>query len=203
MAEGDDAVTTFQECGVCGSAESKASQFLLETGLTCFACGANGEATEVEAEAVTSRVVFFVEGKPQPAGSKKAFAVRRKESGGWVNTGQVTVVDDNPHSKTWQAIVANEARLAMHASALDPFDGPLGLSVLFTLRRPKGHFGKKGLLPSARLWPTVKPDATKLLRGVEDALTGIVWGDDAQVVEQSVSKRYGEREGAQVVVWTV
>jgi Holliday junction resolvase RusA-like endonuclease len=84
-------------------------------------------------------------------------------------------------------------------------EGPLGLAVVFNITRPKGHFGTGrnagALKDSAPYWPTVKPDATKLLRGLEDALTGVVWRDDAQVVEQAVTKRYAEREGARVVVW--
>jgi Holliday junction resolvase RusA-like endonuclease len=86
-----------------------------------------------------------------------------------------------------------------------PWDGPLGLAATFTLRRPKGHFGTgrnaRKLKPSAACWPVVKPDATKLLRAIEDALTGVVWTDDAQVVEQLATKRYGEPEGAHVEIW--
>jgi len=162
------------------------------------------------------RVAFDVRGRPQPAGSKKAFPIRRKAGGGWVATGKVAVVDDNPKAKPWQAEVAYAGAYAMQRAAgpargadFDPapelFDGPLGLAVTFTLRRPKGHFGTGRnawkLKPSALPWPMVKPDCTKLLRAVEDALTGVVWRDDAQVVEQLVVKRYGEPEGAHVEVW--
>ncbi len=46
----------------------------------------------------------------------------------------------------------------------------------------------------------MKPDATKLVRALEDALTRIVWKDDAQVVTQVVHKRFGEPERAEVYV---
>jgi Holliday junction resolvase RusA-like endonuclease len=49
--------------------------------------------------------------------------------------------------------------------------------------------------------PVVMPDATKLLRGLEDALTGVVWHDDAQIVSQHVEKRYAL--GPECVVVTV
>ena len=35
------------------------------------------------------------------------------------------------------------------------------------------------------------PDVLKLARGVEDALTGIVWRDDAQIVNESLNKVVG------------
>lgn len=147
------------------------------------------------------RVAFEVTGKPQPAGSKRAFTTK---------TGRTVVTDDNPNSKPWQAIVADAGLTAMLADSdtLPPLlEGPLGLAVVFSFIRPKGHFGTGrnagAVKDSAPEWPTVKPDATKLLRGLEDALTGVVWRDDAQVVEQAVTKRYAEREGARVIVWTL
>ena len=43
--------------------------------------------------------------------------------------------------------------------------------------------------------------ATKLIRAVEDALTGIVWRDDAQVAVQKVAKVYGdEPQGAVITI---
>lgn len=155
-----------------------------------------------------TRVSFFVIGKPEPAGSKRAFAIRKAG----VPTGRVAVTDDNPKSKGWQNSVrtaAWDAMLSQHPGTdvggrrEHVFDGPVGLSVAFTLRRPRGHFGARGVLPSAPPHPIVRPDCTKLLRGVEDALTGVVWRDDAQVIEQAVSKSYGNPEGARVIVWTL
>jgi Holliday junction resolvase RusA-like endonuclease len=155
----------------------------------------------MEARLDPQRVSFDVRGKPQPAGSKRAFPIRRKEGGIGV-----AVTDDNPRAKGWQAEVAYAGVVAMEAIGVTlPWEDPLGLAVIFTLRRPKGHFGTgrnaRNLKPTAALWPTVKPDASKLVRAIEDALTGVVWTDDARVVEQLVTKRYGEPEGAHVEVW--
>jgi Holliday junction resolvase RusA-like endonuclease len=44
-----------------------------------------------------------------------------------------------------------------------------------------------------------------MLRAVEDAMTGIAWIDDAQIVRQVVTKRYAEgadKPGALVTVYT-
>jgi Holliday junction resolvase RusA-like endonuclease len=161
------------------------------------------------------RLHFVIHGKPQPAGSKRAFPIRRKQAGGWVATGKVAVTDDNPRARDWKEAVASGGYYALAATVPpdryngDPslLTGPLGLAVTFKLARPKGHFGTgrnvSKVKPSAPARPITKPDATKLLRAVEDALTGVVWRDDAQVVEQSVVKVYGEPEGAEVVVWTL
>lgn len=143
-----------------------------------------------------SRVAFTVIGHPQPAGSKRAIP---RAGGG------VAVIDDNPKSKGWKQEVSLVAIQAMIDADIPIFEGPVGLSVIFTLARPKGHYGTGinfGLVrPKSPKYPVVRPDATKLLRGLEDAMTTIVWRDDSQVVEQTVVKRYGEPEGAEVIAW--
>ena len=82
-------------------------------------------------------------------------------------------------------------------------NGPVRLTLDFTYLRPKGHFKKHGDLSTAgkkKPYPTVKPDLTKLVRAVEDALTGLIWRDDTQVVYQSNSKTYGSPQGVTVLI---
>lgn len=137
---------------------------------------------------------FVVYGLPQPRGSKNAFVNRK--------TGKAIVTDDNPRSREWMNLVRDKAVLAMADQPL--LDGPLKLGITFYLPRPKGHYGTGRnaniVRPSAPLFPASRPDATKLLRGVEDALTGTVYHDDGQVVIQMVMKRYAERPRAEIVV---
>jgi Holliday junction resolvase RusA-like endonuclease len=126
---------------------------------------------------------FTVYGKPQPAGSKRGFVNKK--------TGGVIITDAAKGSRPWKQEVAGVAAMAMGDRT--PWNLPLELSVEFFLARPKSHFNSKGdLRPGAPEFPSVRPDATKLLRAVEDALTGIVWRDDAQVVTQEVTKRYAD-----------
>lgn len=134
-------------------------------------------------------VSFIVYGNAQPAGSKRA---------GMTKSGRMFVRDDAKGSRPWKSQVAQTAGEAMNGTGL--LDGPLILTVRFFVPRPKGHFGARGLRPSAPSWPAVRPDATKLLRAVEDACTGVIWRDDAQVVEQHVLKMYGEPARAEVEV---
>jgi Holliday junction resolvase RusA-like endonuclease len=141
----------------------------------------------VEAERA---VAFTVYGKPQPAGSKRAFRTKR---------GGVAVTDDNPKAKPWQTAVAETALEQWDGSLLE---GPLALRVIFYVARPKGHYGSgrnsAHVRPSAPPHPITRPDTSKLVRAVEDALTGALWRDDAQVVTQTALKRYGTPERAEV-----
>ncbi len=147
---------------------------------------------------VTDPLSFVVLGRPQPAGSKKAFAVRR----GGELTGRVAVVDDAKHSRSWKHDVAVVARQAVAGAPV--LEGPLDLDVVFVVARPKGHYGTgrnlRQIRASAPALPTVKPDVTKLLRAVEDALTGVIYRDDAQIVKQHAEKHYGWPERAEVTI---
>ncbi len=147
-----------------------------------------------------------VMGKPQPGGSKRAFVPRNKE-GNPIPNGRggviANVIDANPNAKEWQREVKHEARKIM--GAIPPTDVALFAKVSFFVLRPKGHFGTgknaNVLKSSAPSFPVTKPDATKLWRCVEDALTGIVWRDDAQIVQQQVSKSYGPQAGVRVEIF--
>lgn len=135
-----------------------------------------------------ARAEFTVYGIPAPAGSKRAYVVK----------GRAVVTDDSKRSRPWKSDVTAAAADAMGGRPL--LRGPLSLYVQFVVPRPKGHFGARGLRPSAPTRPAVKPDATKLLRAVEDACNGVVWRDDSQIVGQLVWKDYGEPACARVFV---
>lgn len=136
-------------------------------------------------------------GLAQPAGSKRAFRHPK--------TGRPIVTDANRNSKPWQAEVKAAAVEVMDRVGLELICGPLAVEFTFIKPRPKGHFrtGAKAhlLRPSAPVWPSTRPDVLKLARGVEDALTGVVWRDDAQIVEEYLFKRYGSPPGCRVRVW--
>jgi Holliday junction resolvase RusA-like endonuclease len=131
-------------------------------------------------------VSFTVYGVAAPAGSKKAFAHK--------HTGRIVVTDDSKRSRPWKTDIAKTAAVAMAGRPL--LEGALELHILIYMPRPKGHYGTgrnaATLRASAPLWPSVKPDVTKLLRALEDACTGVVWRDDAQIVVQHATKAYGD-----------
>ena len=142
-------------------------------------------------------MTFIVLGRPQPAGSKRAFVVKRK-----TGAAGVAVADDNPALKSWQQEIRSAASKVSPGALLD---GPLSLDVRFYFARPRSHFGTgrnaSMLKPSAPPYPIVRPDTTKLIRAIEDALTGVVWRDDALVVSQVAAKLYDEPERAVVGIY--
>lgn len=139
---------------------------------------------------------FTVYGRPAPAGSKRAFQNR--------HTGRVQVVDANRKAAPWKQEVAGAA-LKAAAGRVFAKGTPLLLDATFVVARPASHHGtgrNAGTVKaSAPARPCGAPDTTKLLRGLEDAITAAgVWHDDAQVVVQTAQKMYGWPERCVVTI---
>jgi len=92
--------------------------------------------------------------------------------------------------KPWQAQVATVAKIAQ-VEFLEK-GVPVIVDMLFYFERPKSHFGtgrNAGILKKkAPEYHTQKPDKDKLGRAVHDALTGIAYHDDSQVIGGKVFK---------------
>lgn len=118
-------------------------------------------------------IEFFVPGIPRPKGSTRAFMPKGARF--------PVVTSDNKNLKPWAAIVA---AFALEHRPPQPWSRAISVRLQFYLPRPKS-------LP-VRLAPshTKKPDIDKLARAVLDALTGIMWIDDAQITQLYASKQY-------------
>jgi crossover junction endodeoxyribonuclease RusA len=144
------------------------------------------------------KISFFVPGIPAPGGSKRFVGFGKK-------TGRAILIDDaGQRNKDWRSIVGLCGSAAMREKAIASFTGPLRVKFDFVMPRRKGDFSSKGgVKPSAPFYHTTKPDVLKLARSTEDALTGIVWNDDAQTAMLELSKRYagqGEPCGCQITI---
>jgi Holliday junction resolvase RusA-like endonuclease len=149
-----------------------------------------------------SLIEFTVFGDAKPAGSKRSYVPLDKHGNPYrrPNGGvSVQTVDDNPKSKDWKQQVSAAAHQVYSGPLLT---GPLRVTMTFVRVRPKGHYGTKGLNSKGResIAPISKPDVLKLARGVEDACTGIVWKDDAQIVAELIVKEWGEPARCEVTI---
>jgi Holliday junction resolvase RusA-like endonuclease len=49
---------------------------------------------------------------------------------------------------------------------------------------------RQGAAENGLVWHTIRPDASNVLKAVEDALQGVVYRDDSQIVSVVVQKAY-------------
>ena len=120
-----------------------------------------------------TRVAFAVAGTPVPQGSTRAFVV---------NGRAVTTSTSGQNLKHWRQSIAQAAQDARGGEFADR-GVPVTVRLRFLLQKPKSA-------PKRVTQPTTKPDADKLIRAALDALTGVVFADDSQVVTLTAWKEY-------------
>jgi len=124
-------------------------------------------------------IVFTVYGQTLPKGSARAFIPK-----GWTRP---VITSNTKGLKQWERTIAAAAQGVASGRLIA---GPIRLQVAFYLDRPKS-------LPKRVVHHAKRPDLDKLIRSATDALTGVVWKDDAQVVRIIATKAYaGEHHEA-------
>lgn len=136
-----------------------------------------------------STIQFTVYAKAQPQGSARAFMIK--------GIPRPIITTDNPKLKPYRQELTNTALAIMAERGIQkPLAAkhvPVRLDLVFYLEKPQS-VGKK------RAHMVVKPDIDKLVRSTTDALTGILYADDAQVVGMSAFKHYGTPERVEIMV---
>jgi Holliday junction resolvase RusA-like endonuclease len=136
------------------------------------------------------KITFTVYGKCEPQGSTRAFMPK-----GWTRP---IITSDNSKLKPWRqqltaTALATVDFLKFGKELPFPKGAPVHLVLRFYLEKPAS-------VSKRRVYPTVKPDSSKLLRAVEDSLTGTIWHDDAQVVSTIIEKHYGIPQRVEIEV---
>lgn len=79
----------------------------------------------------------------------------------------------------------------------EPLAGPVSMTMRVTYAVPASWPKWKKAIA---VWKPSKPDGDNLFKIVADALNGIAWVDDAQIVDLSVQKKYGAVPGTVVSI---
>jgi hypothetical protein len=170
-------------------------------------------------------------GKPEPQGSVSAFPIFKSRKGPkhkWVpmrredGSIMVNITSDNPALKAWREGIALLVRgeLSGKGVRVQPGDEPspfpveragfiVELDAFIYRAQSDWGTGKNAhlLKDHADAAPLKTPDVDKLLRSTLDALTDVIWKDDAQVVKAIAEKHFavpddaGDGERAEIRVW--
>jgi Holliday junction resolvase RusA-like endonuclease len=92
--------------------------------------------------------------------------------------------------------------LAQTTQDMRSLSGDLYVSVEFVWKHPKS-WGKKRMaeLREICIYKPSRPDIDNLCKGVFDALNGVIWNDDSQIVSIHAWKRYGYNDAIIMRVW--
>ena len=142
---------------------------------------------------MSKTIRFTVYGRPQQVGSKIPQPVYGRNKQPVMSKGRVVcnIRDDNKKAPLWMAQVTEAARRVYQG---DLISSPCLLSVDFFFARPKSHYGTGRNAgkrkPSAPRYHAQTPDLAKLMRAIEDGITGIIWHDDKQVIGYGDPRRH-------------
>lgn len=125
------------------------------------------------------QVEFFVPGLPV-AQPRQRSRVRKKKGGASF------VQNYTPADSPVNAFKAAVKLVAASAWDGAPIDGPVLMDIDFVFPRPRTMVWKTKDMP--RLRHSKKPDRDNLEKSVMDALSGLLWIDDAQVCDGSIRK---------------
>lgn len=128
-------------------------------------------------------IQFTVFGKPEPQGSTRAFIPR-----GWTRP---IITTSSKKMKPWRQQITGSAIDAKGIKLWKREEGGVRLHLIFFYSRPPSLAKKWTLLNK-------KPDIDKLARCVLDALTGIAYEDDSQVIVLHTVKMYGTPERVEI-----
>ena len=82
----------------------------------------------------------------------------------------------------------------------EPYTDALKITFIFNIKRPKSHWNKYSLKPSAPIYHTKRPDIDNYVKFYMDCMNKVVYLDDSQVIELSAKKIYNDKESFTEIV---
>lgn len=108
---------------------------------------------------------------------------------------------DPPKSAAYKKLVARHAK---KQQPLELLEGELEVEIIIFKQTLKSFSKRnKALAESGMLRPTTKPDADNYAKGPLDAMKGIIWKDDGQVVDLIARKYYSSEPRIEITVRTL
>lgn len=118
-----------------------------------------------------------------------------------------TTISGHPHaydpekSKNYKAFVKVLAKEALDKCGWRYTELPLKMTISCYLELPKSKSKKyKTAALEGKAFPTKKPDVDNLFKTITDALSGVAYKDDKQIIIAVVSKFYAEKPSVTVKV---
>jgi len=137
---------------------------------------------------MTFMVTFTVDGTP--VGKQRARYARR---GNFVQT------YTPEKTRTYESLIKEKAIEAMGSS--EPLETPVTLYLYIRVPMPKSYSKKRiEACLNGSEQPIRKPDASNILKSVEDGMNSVVYKDDSQIVNIHVTKVYSSQSGVDICV---
>ena len=122
-----------------------------------------------------------------------------KQRARYVKRGNFVQTYTPEKTRTYETLIRDAAIEAMGTS--EPLETPVTLYLYIRVPIPKSYSKKKlEACLNGMDQPIKKPDASNILKSVEDGMNGIVYTDDSQIINLHVTKVYSTLAGVDVCV---
>ena len=102
-------------------------------------------------------------------------------------------------TRTYETLIKEAGVQAMGSS--EPLETPVTLYLYIRMPIPKSYSKKRiEACLSGFEQPIKKPDASNILKSVEDGLNGVIYKDDSQIINIHVTKVYSTQGGVDICV---
>ena len=102
-------------------------------------------------------------------------------------------------TRTYETAIKESAVQAMGSS--EPLETPVSLYLYIRMPIPKSYSKKRTeACLNGSEQPTKKPDSSNILKSVEDALNGVIYKDDCQIINHHMTKVYSTLGGVDICV---
>jgi Holliday junction resolvase RusA-like endonuclease len=137
---------------------------------------------------MTLQIEFTVLGDPKGKGRPRFSRV-----------GKFTKTYTDAKTKMYEEKIASAARLAMFPH--EPLETPVGVHMEINVQIPASYSKKRkqACLLGVEM-PCKKPDVDNVAKGILDAMNGIIYKDDVQVIRLSLRKNYSTEPGVYIMV---
>lgn len=136
-------------------------------------------------------IEFIVPGRAVPQPRPRVFTA---------NSGKTRAIN-SIKSREYKKLVRLIATSYRNKKRLILSEKPIALTIDVFYSIPKSYTKKKREgIQNLIIRHTIKPDADNLAKGIMDALTGIFYKDDSQIVNLIVSKNYGVEDHVRIEI---
>ncbi len=128
-------------------------------------------------------IEFVVPGEPQAKGRPRFFPIRTKAG----RTFGRAVTPDK--TRSYETFI--KELFVMAYPGFVPMEGPLSMTIEAFLGIPKSASKtKREAMEGRTIVPEKRPDLDNLMKAAADALQGLAFRNDSQIVEAAIRKRY-------------
>ena len=137
---------------------------------------------------MTFMMTFKVDGVPVPKGRAR-----------YVKRGNFVQTYTPEKTRTYETLIKDASRQAMGGT--EPLETPVSLYLYIRVPIPASATKKRlQAIADGLEKPIKKPDASNILKSVEDGMNGVVYHDDSQIINIHVTKVYSSLPGVDICV---